>query len=341
VPDRLPPDGASPDGARPDGARDGRGGPALVAALVGAVVVPVAALALWASRVADRLPDPVATHWGLGGTADGFASLGGAVGLAAGLVVLLGVPFALAGWFARPVPLRRCLAALGAALPVWLVLLVGDSLRTQLDLPTAAAAPSPTWGLFVGTTVGVFVGVMVARLVPAPSSEARRASAPPPTDLPRLGPGHARPWSAPLPRSRAMTWVLGLAAAVLMAIGAVAGLAMFIFLAVLAAALVGASLLRMTVTAEDGLVVRAAGLVPLLRIRPDEIASASVTEADPYEFGGWGIRIDLDGRVGVVTRRGEAVRVVRGDDSEVVLTVDDAATAAASLNSAADRAHRA
>jgi len=136
-----------------------------------------------------------------------------------------------------------------------------------------------------------------------------------------------------------MTWVLGLAAVVLLAIGAVAGLAMFIFLAVLAAALVGASLLRMTVTADDGLVVRAAGLVPLLRIRPDEIVSASVTEADPYEFGGWGVRIDLDGRVGVVTRRGEAVRVVRGDDSEVVLTVDDAASAAASLNSAADRAH--
>jgi hypothetical protein len=55
-----------------------------------------------------------------------------------------------------------------------------------------------------------------------------------------------------------------------------------------------------------------------------------------WEFGGWGRRVDVAGRVGLVTRKGPTVRIRRGDASEVLITVDDAGTAAALLNTLAD-----
>jgi len=59
------------------------------------------------------------------------------------------------------------------------------------------------------------------------------------------------------------------------------------------------------------------------------------------QFGGWGIRLGLDGRLGVVLRRGDAIQIERAGTRTLVVTVDDAATGAALLKALAARAHAA
>jgi hypothetical protein len=48
-------------------------------------------------------------------------------------------------------------------------------------------------------------------------------------------------------------------------------------------------------------------------------------------FGGWGLRWAGRGRIGIITRSGPALEVRRHDGSSLVITVDDAAAAAALL----------
>ncbi len=43
-----------------------------------------------------------------------------------------------------------------------------------------------------------------------------------------------------------------------------------------------------------------------------------------WEFGGWGLRLDIAGRTGVVTRRGPAIRGSTGRRERVLVTVDGA-----------------
>ncbi len=76
----------------------------------------------------------------------------------------------------------------------------------------------------------------------------------------------------------------------------------------------------------------AGGLARRSRSRPADIASVRAIDVDPFaEFGGWGLRYGLDGRYGVVLRRGEALEVTRVGGRRFVVTVDDAQTAAAAL----------
>lgn len=85
-----------------------------------------------------------------------------------------------------------------------------------------------------------------------------------------------------------------------------------------------------------GFFVRSALGWPRLSVPVAEIAKAGVVQIDPVaDFGGWGIRWVFGprstGRWGVVTRRGTGLEVVRRDGRSIVVTVDDAGTAAAVL----------
>ena len=87
-----------------------------------------------------------------------------------------------------------------------------------------------------------------------------------------------------------------------------------------------------------GLRVRSAAGWPRLEIPATEIASTRAVQVNPFaEFGGWGYRFGTDGRRGFVLRTGEALEVTRPDGRVFVVTVDDAATAASVLASAASR----
>jgi hypothetical protein len=85
-----------------------------------------------------------------------------------------------------------------------------------------------------------------------------------------------------------------------------------------------------------GFVVRSALGWPRLSIPAASLAKAGVVQVDPMaDFGGWGIRWVIGpsrkGRWGIVTHRGPGLEVVRRDGRSIVVTVDDAGTAAAVL----------
>jgi hypothetical protein len=68
----------------------------------------------------------------------------------------------------------------------------------------------------------------------------------------------------------------------------------------------------------------------------ESIESVRVVTVSPMpEFGGWGYRISLDGRFGVVLRAGEAIEVKYAGGRRFVVTVDDAKTGASVLSAAA------
>ena len=81
-----------------------------------------------------------------------------------------------------------------------------------------------------------------------------------------------------------------------------------------------------------GLLVRSLIGWPRTRIPLDDIDDVATATIDPLrEFGGWGWRIAVDGRRGVVLRAGEALQVTRAKGRVFVVTVDGAAEAAAVL----------
>ena len=85
-----------------------------------------------------------------------------------------------------------------------------------------------------------------------------------------------------------------------------------------------------------GFIVRSALGWPRLSIPAGSLAKAGVVQIDPMaDFGGWGIRWAIGpnrkGRWGIVTHRGPGLEVVRNDGRSIIVTVDDAGTAAAVL----------
>jgi hypothetical protein len=93
---------------------------------------------------------------------------------------------------------------------------------------------------------------------------------------------------------------------------------------------------------QAGLVVRSIVGWPAFHIPAADIARAGVIDVNPMaDFGGWGLRWVVGpggkGRVGIVNRKGEALEVVRRDGRSMVITVDDAATAAAVLETYAKK----
>lgn len=81
---------------------------------------------------------------------------------------------------------------------------------------------------------------------------------------------------------------------------------------------------------------------PRLSIPAADLAWAGVIQIDPMaDFGGWGVRWVIGphgkGRWGIVTRRGAGLEVVRRDGRSIVVTVEDTGTAAAVLETYAQK----
>lgn len=306
-----------------------------------ALVVPVALLAaavVVALAWRDRLPDPVASHWGRDGV-DGTSSFGALLAV----VPALGLPAAIGGWAlafgaGRSATVRRA----GVAVAVWtsaftagIVVVV---LRAQLDVATAAQARDLDAELAVVFLAPVVVAVLAAWAMPG--DPRRPTTEPVPGSSPRLdlAPGAQASWV------RRVEWVSPVV--LLPALGAFAALmgvatrswwlaaALLVFLVVLVGGLTG-----WTVAIDErGLVARSRLPRPRVVVPLDEVVRADVVTVHPLrEFGGWGLRLDLHGREGVVLRAGEAIEVTRAGGRRLVITVDDAATGAALLNTLAAR----
>lgn len=71
---------------------------------------------------------------------------------------------------------------------------------------------------------------------------------------------------------------------------------------------------------------------PTVRRRTAHIRDVGVLDVEPLSYGGWGYRA-VPGARAVVLRRGEGIRIMADGKPDLIVTVDDAATAAAVIAS--------
>ncbi|MET9295927.1 DUF1648 domain-containing protein [Streptomyces sp. NPDC003077] len=315
------------------------GGPARAGLTVLPFVLAAASLGALYAAVRDRLPDRMATHFEMSGTADDFVSTSGFVGVAVGMIMIFGVVFGgltVAGARAgRP----RTVVTFGYGLAGLLGYLMGAVLLSNADVADPATVHMPVWQIGPGLGAGLIAAAAGWALA------GRDPSAPPAPDsgtAPRLplGPGEAAGWSRTM-TSRALVVVAALEAAGALALG-LAGLWTGAACLLTGTALIGAfTSVRVTVdrhglTVSSSLVPRPRRRIPLARVA--EAGSRPVSAR--ADFGGWGYRV-REGKSGVILRSGESLALRLTDGREFVVTVDDAAIAAALLNTLADRARTA
>lgn len=307
------------------------------------LVLPLVILAVGAGVAAswrDELPARVATHWGSDGP-DGFSSLSTLlVGTVAGCAVLVAAFWAFAFWAGRVRNLRQLAVGLNVGVATLVAALTVGTLAPQRGLTDG----SEVGGVGLAITVAVFgalaLGLLVALALPRdePSPETDR----PRDDVPRI-PLTADERAVWVRRTSSSTgMVITLLAAVLVA-AAVTTAGTWGLLAVpVALVLLSLAMFSWVVTVDvTGLTVRSTLGVPRKHLPVDEIVDATVDDVVPLrDFGGYGWRTSTDGRTGVVIRGGETLEVRSTGGRRFVVTVDDAATAAALLNAFADR-HRA
>ncbi|MFD0072868.1 DUF1648 domain-containing protein [Streptomyces sp. NPDC127166] len=284
----------------------------------------------------DRLPDTLATHFGPDGVrADGFTGRTAFTAVSTGLLLVLG-----AGWtfLVRRGSLWGAWATAGFTGALFVLLV-----RDNLDATDPAQVEFPLANLLFAAAAAALLGLAgrgLTRLVPRDEPAAG-------TDLPDtprlpLGAGEVAGWTrATASRPLTVLAVLALAAtpAVLLLAPRPASLLGLLGLVV---GLPGLALARVRVTVDRrGLTVRSAlAPRPRARIPLDEVAGASVRELDTAavlaEFGGWGYRVRAH-RTGWIVRAGETLVVRRSSGREFAVTVPDARTAAALLNTLAER----
>lgn len=329
------------------------------------VILPLTILAVAAIIIAfwlPEIPEPAAIHWSEDGV-DGFGPGWTYFAILGGIAAMV-LAFALLAWFAhrlpengRPVPsveaerpqwsiTARFLGAmnLGVAGLVALVCLVG--VGAQRGLADAADTPDIGFEVLVGfllLAAGAAIGWFLQPATPLPDTRRGEDAA---VAL-QTSATERLVWIGTATIAGSGMAVLGGAllfvcalAAVMIATGAGGVMTAIIMLAscaVLIAALVTTFAFRVRI-GPAGLLVRSLAGWPKIEIPAADVASVRAIDVDPFaEFGGWGLRYGLDGRYGVVLRRGEAIEVARAGGRRFVVTVDDAQTAAAALAVAARR----
>lgn len=287
---------------------------------------------------AHELPDPVAVHWGAEGTADGFGSVTSQlVVLAVTVTLLSAAAWALAFWWGRDASTRRLATGTSVGLALLLTVLVVGGLAAQRGLDDAADVGPLGGTVGLAVAVGLTAGALVA--FAQPGDPARPATGAVPADAERLplGPGERAAWTRTATGSAAVA--IGGGATVVVAALALALDVPGLWLLVLALGVLLAATAVFRVRVDGtGLTVRSALGWPRLHVPADEVVAARTTQVRPLgDFGGWGYRVGAGGRTGVVLRSGGALEVERTGGRVFVVTVDDAGTAAALLNTLADR----
>ncbi|MGC5628755.1 DUF1648 domain-containing protein [Georgenia sp. Z1344] len=295
-----------------------------------------AAAWIYIAAVASDLPSQVAVHWGTDGP-DRWSSRTELLLVPAILcAVSLAITCPLAALTGRQSMTRRMTVGLSAGLATMFAGIAVATVQVNLTDPPG----EPLAGILMASVAGLVVGIAAA--AGAGDDPVVRATEPVPADAERadLGPTQRAVWAQ---GTGVSTGVLVTLVLVMAAIGVLMGvLGSWLWGAVFAIALIALELafLRFHVRVDaDGLVARSMLGMTVLRARADEVVRSDVVQVEPFaEFGGWGLRTDAHGRVGLVTRRGEAIRVERSGGRIQLVTIDDAGRGAALLNTMAERA---
>ena len=318
-----------------------------------AVWIPVALTTVAAGLMLVWLPDVPATiamHWGRGGEPDGFGPAWSSPLLAAAVGYGLAALFAAIALGTRRSgewgPTLRFLGALALGTTTFLMVLVTVSFAMQRGLADAADATGVAVPLVAGLLSGAIAGAAGWFAQPAVSVSGGSAA----TDVPEvaLAAGEHAAWFRTTTMSRpAMVAIIGatlLMAALALVMGVTGGAMWWLFaaLTLLFAVLAATSFVFRVSVTEAGLRVRSIAGLPRFSVALADVEGVAVVRVDPTaEFGGWGFRLGLDGRFGIVLRAGDAIQVERRRGRTLVVTVDDAATGAGLLSALADRSRAA
>ncbi|MFF3439713.1 DUF1648 domain-containing protein [Streptosporangium sp. NPDC002721] len=312
----------------------------------GWIALVTAALIAAPLALRDRLPDPIATHWGANGAPDNSMPFVMALLFQAGLWALL----AGGAWSAaltgasllRRRSSRMGLGALLGGVGLFFLGLQVVTLVANLDAPDWERAAGLGWSALLavaGLVLGGWLGALAAR--PGPD-ERPDPSAVPTRRLP-LRPGQRAVWvssvsSGPLGALGGSLLAVGLALAVLALIGGEGALWIPATIMPLVGLLVVAfSSVRVQVT-EEG-VVLFFGPFRLLRrhIAIERVERAWSEERFPAGVGGWGVR-GLPGAATVMVRGGECLVLGYVSGGRLAVSIDDAENGAALLNTLVARA---
>lgn len=315
----------------------------IVATLIGAAWLP-------------EIPTPSALHW-FGGGVDTvgpawvhlalLGGLGGGLVLGLGAPVLFGLrsvqradasPTRTAPWSST----ARFLGAVNLGLAVLLSVITLTALGVQRGLQDASDAPAIGGAVLLAVVLMLVCTALGWFLQPKVSRVRSAANGAEPMSL---APGERAIWIGTATIARGGQVVFALALSVVIALVAIlvltgAGGTVAIVITggagLLVLVLFAATFTFRVRAGAAGLRVRSALGWPRVEIPASDIRSARSMHLEPFvEFGGWGLRYAPDGRYGVVLRAGEALEVTRSDGRLFFVTVDDAATAASVLVSAA------
>ncbi len=270
----------------------------------------------------SNLPDPLAIHWGIGGSPDNAWPKNAAALLPISMVAIGLFTTSLFRIESKPTAeafaMVGLMGGLGFSLMVSLVYL-------NWDAPTWQEAGAFTWWQLVAVlatgALGAWIGyVLGIRRYPRPETSESVAG----PEL-ELGDGETVSWIG----GCSVKWPLVL----------LGGLALVFFLMPgwwkllgLAFVVLGFLFLWVYVVINShGLQVRLGGGVPVKRIPLDRIKTVQAIDLEPSQWSGWGYRV-VPGGSAVVLRRGDAIQVNMTNDRRFAVTVDDAATGAALLS---------
>lgn len=287
------------------------------AVLLGLIVLPL--ILYWGD-----LPDPMATHWDLGGQPNG--SMPPIL-----LLIVLPALYVAVHWAVTRVLVRTPYEApsfigglfgLGGLLAgvSWTAVLAN---RGSATWETADGVGLLQLGLVI--VPAVVLGYVGWQLAGGKAVERTPAA----TSMPALDIGEpgAAIWSG-----RGSGWVLQLVGVALIVIGLATWSWSTVVLILLGMVVLVFAEVRVTVS-HKGAVVSLGWLgIPSWTVPMSSISRAEVETVNPMAYGGWGYRLRPGVRA-LVTRSGESLRLVRDEKADLVLTVDDASTGAGLLNS--------
>jgi hypothetical protein len=295
-----------------------------------------------------ELPATIATHWNFVGEPDSFGPawtmplLLGVLGMVV-FPGLFGAVLARTLQPAGPTFFQKLLASASLFAVSLLSIIVTSSVELQRGVPvgTMVAPIQPTFGAAVLIALALAAGgwFVMPRAVPG------RSAALEPAPRIRTTAGETLVW---IGHARFATWVMVILCATVAVVVAVIAFVialrgawpLAIVPIVVALAILGTSDWRVRID-PAGFSVRSTLGWPRYVIPMADVASAGTTDVVPLgEFGGFGLRWGTRGRVGVITRGGEALEVQRRDGRAVIVTVDDAATAAGVLEAYASKVDR-
>ncbi|MEU4894610.1 DUF1648 domain-containing protein [Streptomyces sp. NPDC044780] len=286
----------------------------------------------------DRLPDPLATHFGTGGEADGFTGPGAFLTVASAVLLGSGLLIAMGALRAgRTLRAQRPMVAIGYGTSGLLGYCFAAVLFANADAVRASRVSQPLWQLGVALAVAGALGALgwlLAGLDTAPGAGPGTPAAAP--RLP-LADGEVASWTRTV--GSPVLLAVGVGTTLLGAVLAAGGSGAEVWLIVIG--LISTALARCRVTVDRrGLTVAPwCAPRPRMRIPLARIERATSGEADALSLGGWGYRIRGGGSA-LVFRSGDALFLRLATGREFAVTVDDAGTAAALLNTLIERDRR-